>query len=51
VAVLFGIFFQEIQPYLGIAGQYLNAIWLKFKAIVLPGSPLGIGAMITSVSR
>ena len=51
VAVLFGIFFQEIQPYLGIAGQYLNAIWLKFKAIVLPGSPLGIGAMMTSMSR
>jgi len=41
VLVLFGVFFQDVQPYLGIAGGYLVTIWDKFKSFVLPG-PMGM---------
>ena len=51
IAVLGGIFFPEIQPYLGIAGTYLNAIWVRFKSVVLPGSPMAMAGMMTAVSR
>jgi len=36
VLVLFGVFFQDVQPYLGIAGGYLATIWAKFKSFVFP---------------
>ena len=49
VAVLFGIFFQEIQPYLGIAGQYLATVWSKFKMLVIPGSRMGMGSSALSI--
>jgi len=37
ILVLFGVFFQDVQPYLGIAGGYASAIFAKIKMFVLPG--------------